>query len=1026
MTVASNAMSSVTNMATVSGGGEINTANDTASDITTVIQVPDLTISKSHSKQFVQGDSGDQYSIVVSNAGPGPVVAGNTVTVVDTLPSGLTATAIAGTGRTCVSGTLTCARSDALAVSGMYPGITVTVNVSATAPPSVTNMATVSGGGELNTANDMASDVTSITQVADLTISKSHMGNFYQGQQGVTYTITVNNLGTGPTDGSEVLVSDTVPTGMTFVSMSGSGWTCPGVGQPQLRQPASPSRTGRRGEPAANSSRTPQPRISNVYTCSRTDVLASSSSYASITFTANVDNNAASSVTNNVAVSGGGEVVTNNDTAGDPTTIAPGPDLSIAKSHTGTFMQGQTGATYSIVVTNAGGSSSLGTVSVLDTLPSGLTATGISGTGWSCVLGTLTCTRSDALAVSSSDPAITVTVNVSTSATSPQNNTATVSGGGDVNPNDNTSTDMTTIVAGSDLTITKSHSGSFVQGQTGVTYTIAATNSGIGPTVGTVTIVDTLPTGLTATAMTGTGWNCTLGTLTCTRSDVLAASSSYPAIILTVNVAANAPSSVTNMATVSGGGETYTANTASDITTIIPPPDLTISKSHTGNFFQGQHGVTYTITVNNVGAGPTISGDEVLVSETVPAGLTFMSMSGSGWTCPGAGQPQLRQSAPPSRAGRRAEAATNSSRTPEPRISSVYTCSRTDVLEASSSYPAITFTANVDNDAASSITNNVAVSGGGEINTSNDTASDPTTVALGPDLSIAKSHTGNFMQGQTGATYSIVVTNAGGSPSVGTASVVDTLPSGLTATGISGTGWSCVLGTLTCTRSDALAVSSSYPVITVTVSVSTTATSPQDNTAAVSGGGDVNPNDNTSTDMTTIVPGSDMTITKSHSLQFFQGLTGATYTITATNSGVGPTVGTVTAVDTLPTGLTATAMAGTGWSCTLGTLTCTRSDVLQASSSYPAITVTANVANNAGSSVTNMATVSGGGESNTSNDTASNVTSVNAGPDLTIAKSHTGSFYQGQTGATYSITVSNIGGTSSSPGLKSVFEIWSA
>ena len=65
---------------------------------------------------------------------------------------------------------------------------------------------------------------------------------------------------------------------------------------------------------------------------------------------------------------------------------------------------------------------------------------------------------------------------------------------------------------------------------------------------GTVTVVDTLPAGLTATALAGTGWTCTLATLTCTRSDVLAATGVYPAITLTVTVASNAPASLTNTA----------------------------------------------------------------------------------------------------------------------------------------------------------------------------------------------------------------------------------------------------------------------------------------------------------------------------------------------------------------------------------------------------------------------------------------------------------------------------------------------
>ncbi|MBL8235463.1 MAG: hypothetical protein JNL98_43615, partial [Bryobacterales bacterium] len=119
------------------------------------------------------------------------------------------------------------------------------------------------------------------------------------------------------------------------------------------------------------------------------------------------------------------------------------------------------------------------------------------------------------------------------------------------------------------MTITKTHSGNFTQGQTGATYSITATNSGTASTTGTVTVVDTLPAGLTATGITGSGWNCVLGTLTCTRNDALTASSSYPSITLTVNVAANASASVTNSVTVSGGGETNTGNNvANDVTTI--------------------------------------------------------------------------------------------------------------------------------------------------------------------------------------------------------------------------------------------------------------------------------------------------------------------------------------------------------------------------------------------------------------------------------------------------------------------------
>ena len=247
----------------------------------------------------------------------------------------------------------------------------------------------------------------------------------------------------------------------------------------------------------------------------------------------------------------------------------PVPDLTVTKTHTGSFIQGDTGKMYTITVTNGGGAATSGSVSMVDTLPVGLTATAIAGTGWTCTLGTLSCTRSDVLAAFSSYPAITLTVSVAANAPALVTNIATVSGGGEINTRNNKASDPTTV-ATSDLTVTKTHTGSFIQGDTGKTYTIIVTNSGVAATSGSVSVVDTLPAGLTATAIAGTGWTCTLGTLSCTRSDVLAAAASYPSITLTVNVSAGAPASVTNIVTVSGGGEVNTGNNqASDPTTIV-------------------------------------------------------------------------------------------------------------------------------------------------------------------------------------------------------------------------------------------------------------------------------------------------------------------------------------------------------------------------------------------------------------------------------------------------------------------------
>ena len=130
--------------------------------------VPDLTITKSHVGGFTQADAADTYTLTVTNSGT--AATSGTVTVADSLPGGLTATGLSGTGWTVASNFLSATRADALAAGGSYPPLTFTVSVSPAAAASVTNTATVAGGGETNTTNDSASDVTAI---AALTPSQS-------------------------------------------------------------------------------------------------------------------------------------------------------------------------------------------------------------------------------------------------------------------------------------------------------------------------------------------------------------------------------------------------------------------------------------------------------------------------------------------------------------------------------------------------------------------------------------------------------------------------------------------------------------------------------------------------------------------------------------------------------------------------------------------------------------------------------------------------------------------------------------
>ena len=163
------------------------------------------------------------------------------------------------------------------------------------------------------------------------------------------------------------------------------------------------------------------------------------------------------------------------------------------------------------------------------------------------------------------------------------------------------------LIASPSLSISKTHSSDFVKGQSGAIYDVTVSNAlAAGPSSGTVTVADTIPSGLTLVSMAGTGWTC--ATNTCTRGDALAGGASYPSIAVTVNVSGKAPVQVTNQAGVSGGGSA-SAN-ASDLTTIVSAnphaaPDLVVTQfsAPTGGTVGGQLS-NLSVTVQNQGNAP--------------------------------------------------------------------------------------------------------------------------------------------------------------------------------------------------------------------------------------------------------------------------------------------------------------------------------------------------------------------------------------------------------------------------------------
>ncbi len=154
------------------------------------------------------------------------------------------------------------------------------------------------------------------------------------------------------------------------------------------------------------------------------------------------------------------------------------PDLTIAATHAPTTFQADSGGVYTLTVTNNGTASTSGTVSVLDELPAGLTATGMSGPGWSCSTTTGQCTRTDSLPAGRRYPPVQISVSVEPSAPAQVTNIATVTGGGDLTPANDQAQDLTTIASGFDLAVTITDNSSSVVPGTTIHYTVVVTNSG--------------------------------------------------------------------------------------------------------------------------------------------------------------------------------------------------------------------------------------------------------------------------------------------------------------------------------------------------------------------------------------------------------------------------------------------------------------------------------------------------------------------------------------------------------------------
>ncbi|MFN8526703.1 MAG: hypothetical protein U0821_26665 [Chloroflexota bacterium] len=370
------------------------------------------------------------------------------------------------------------------------------------------------------------------------------------------------------------------------------------------------------------------------------------------------------------------------------TVISEAADMTITITDNSPFTVGNQGK-YTLTAKNNGDAPAGAPIKIVASIPSGVTYTGFTSVspGWSCTpngVSTVVCTNQTTLQPDQSS-VVELLVNVLPAAVPSVTLSATVSSTtGDPKPFNNTAS-ITSPVPSADLAIAKTDNGPFKVGENGV-YTLKVTNNGPSATSGTLTVVDTLPNGLAFVSSSGAGWTCAAQTgnkVQCT-SNVVLQPNTFTSFTLTVSVSQAAVPNVTNTATVTSGvPDNVPDNNTTTIVTQVPQADLAIVKSAVGNFVAGAQAQYSMLVTNN---GPSAAAGPITIADTLPPGLTFVSASGSGWTCAVPTSALIRSA------------------------SGVVNCSFAAGLDAKAS-TTIVFTVFVAGDAPSSVTNTVTVSG---------------------------------------------------------------------------------------------------------------------------------------------------------------------------------------------------------------------------------------------------------------------------------------------------------------------------
>ncbi|MBI3250131.1 MAG: CSLREA domain-containing protein [Deltaproteobacteria bacterium] len=352
----------------------------------------------------------------------------------------------------------------------------------------------------------------------DLELAKRHDAAFTVDAHGV-YTLEVKNIGALATQGTTT-VTDTLPTGQTFVSGTGAGWGCLASNQ--------------------------------TVTCTHPGVIAAQGS-STITLEVMVALDSPGMVTNIATVATAEDANQANDQAEDIVTILQ-PDLQLEKTLASPFCDSDSTGIYTLQVTNNGSGPTIDITTIADVLPDQVGFVEADGAGWNCTVSVglpqiVTCTHAAVIDANASTQ-VALSVAFGEILETGVENTATVATAGDNDETNNQApvTCTPTPVLRPDLRLQKTRVDPFVNGQTGH-YIFTITNDGKVSTNGTITLTDQLPAGFTYKSASGQHWNCDAGPpVTCTRTTPLAVAETT---IVWLAVAIDTPFCAINMAAVS-------------------------------------------------------------------------------------------------------------------------------------------------------------------------------------------------------------------------------------------------------------------------------------------------------------------------------------------------------------------------------------------------------------------------------------------------------------------------------------------